>query len=82
MNTPITLPRFITGSLLLCACSITTPALAGENNELAVPMGIWGLDSAILPLSGLYGQIVAPSYRATSVKDSNGSDFAFNKSIP
>ncbi|MDO9194703.1 MAG: transporter [Undibacterium sp.] len=81
-NSLLNRPRLISASVLLCACYLSNPALAAENNELAVPMGVWGLDSAILPLSGLYGQIIAPSYRADSVKDSSGKDFSFNKSIP
>ncbi|MFZ6751631.1 SphA family protein [Undibacterium sp. Ren11W] len=55
---------------------------AAENSEIAAPIGIWGLDSAILPVSGVYGQIIAPSYRASAAKDGNGDDVSFAKSVP
>ncbi len=69
----------VAASLFTGACQM---ASAAENSEIAVPIGVWGLDSAILPLSGVYGQIVAPSYRASSAKDANGNDVSFSKSIP
>lgn len=57
-------------------------ANAAENSEVAVPLGIWGLDSAILPVSGLYGQVLLPSYRASVAKDGNGDDVSFAKTVP
>lgn len=55
---------------------------AAENSEVAVPLGIWGLDSAILPVSGLYGQVLLPSYRASTAKDGNGDNVSFAKTVP
>jgi hypothetical protein len=79
MHARNSISSLVVGSLLMGACQI---AVSAENNELAVPMGIWGLDSAILPLSGVYGQVVLPSYRATSVKDAQGNDMTFSKTVP
>lgn len=79
MHARHSISSLVAGSLLCGVCNV---AMAAENSELAVPLGVWGLDSAILPLSGVYGQIVAPSYRASSAKDANGNDVAFSKSIP
>jgi hypothetical protein len=56
-------------------------AFAAENVEIAAPLGIWDLDAAILPPSGFYGQIIAPSYRASKAKDANGNDQAFATSV-
>jgi hypothetical protein len=79
MHARNSLSSLVVGSLLMGSCHI---AISAENNELAVPMGVWGLDSAILPLSGVYGQVILPSYRATSVKDANGNDMTFSTTIP
>jgi hypothetical protein len=40
------------------------------------------LDSAILPLSGFYGQIVTARYQANEVKDANGNNVQFNTMLP
>lgn len=75
MHARHSISSLVAGSLLCGVCNV---AMAAENSELAVPLGVWGLDSAILPLSGVYGQIVAPSYRASSAKDANGNDMAIS----
>lgn len=82
MKSRFSIAGLATGSLIVGMSAFAPAAFAAENNEVAVPMGIWGLDSAILPLSGVYGQIVAPSYRSDTVKDSNGDDLVFRKSVP
>ncbi len=79
MRTRHSISTLLAGSVFLGVC---TAAVAAENSEVAVPIGLWGLDSAILPPSGLYGQIVTPSYRANSAKDSNGNDVSFSHAIP
>ncbi|HAT30091.1 MAG TPA: hypothetical protein DCW29_04340 [Janthinobacterium sp.] len=79
MRTPHSLSTLVAGSLLLGACH---GVLAAENNEVAVPFGLWGMDSAILPLSGWYGQVLVPSYRADHAKDTNGNDVTFSKTVP
>lgn len=57
-------------------------ASATENGELDAPLGLWGLDSAVVPPSGFYGQLITGRYRAEKAKDSNGDDVKFGLSIP
>ncbi|MET3107396.1 hypothetical protein AAKU67_001535 [Oxalobacteraceae bacterium GrIS 2.11] len=74
-----TLSGLVAAALTLTACNL---AMAEENYELDMPLGIWGLDSAILPLSGFYAQIVAARYQANDVKDGNGNNVQFNTLLP
>lgn len=69
----------VAGSIFFGACNA---AVAVENDELDVPLGVWGLDSAILPLSGFYGQVISARYQANEVKDANGGDVKFNTMVP
>jgi len=74
-----TLPALIAVALSLCACNL---ALATENDELDMPLGVWGLDAAILPLSGFYTQIIAERYTANEVKDASGNNVQFSTMVP
>jgi len=74
-----TLPALIAG---LLAVGTYNSALAVENDELDAPLGVWGLDSAILPLSGFYGQIIGGHYEAKSVKDASGNNEQFSTVLP
>jgi len=50
-----TMRRVVLSTVLFGASGFASFVQAAENNEVAVPMGFWNLDSAILPLSGTYG---------------------------
>ncbi len=76
-----TMRRVVLCTVLFGVSGFASLAQAAENNEVAVPMGFWNLDSAILPLSGTYGQVLLANYRADSVKGSDGNDIAFHKNI-
>jgi hypothetical protein len=65
------------------ACSgVYNSALAVENDELDAPLGVWSLDSAILPPSGTYAQIIGAHYEANSVKDAMGNNVQFGTMLP
>lgn len=74
-----TLSALITGLMAVGACN---HAMAVENDELDAPLAVWGLDAAILPPSGFYGQIIGAHYEANSVKDPMGNNVQFATTLP